>query len=164
DLALSGDWNVWVNQQPVSQEAFMPRRRWSNDTREADVSSLLARGLNEVLVRVRVNQPSDGLLDALHLLGDFGVFHVQSGAPILAERPSVVRWQERHVAGYPYFSGTLRLTRNVVLPGRGLRLRLPDEEMMFAGVVELAINNQSLGVRAWAPFAWDVPPRLVTAD
>jgi hypothetical protein len=35
---------------------------------------------------------------------------------------------------------------------------LPDEELMFAGVAELAIEGRSLGVRAWAPYEWVVPP------
>jgi hypothetical protein len=41
---------------------------------------------------------------------------------------------------------------------RPLRLRFPDSELMFAGVAELSIDGQSLGVRAWAPFAWTLPP------
>jgi hypothetical protein len=52
----------------------------------------------------------------------------------------------------------------VLIPGGAFRLRLPDEELMLAGVVEVAINNQSLGVRAWAPFVWDVPRGVVLAD
>jgi hypothetical protein len=28
---------------------------------------------------------------------------------------------------------------------------------MFAGVAQLAIDGRDLGVRAWAPYVWDVP-------
>jgi hypothetical protein len=164
DLALLGDWQVWVNQRAVPRDAFVPYRRWTLDNREADVTPLLIHGRNEVLVRVRVTEESDGLLDAVYLLGDFGVFQDEAGAPLLGECPSVLRWSERHASGFPYFSGTLRLSRSLSwdLPPGAFRLRLPDDELMFAGVVEVAINGQALGVRAWAPFVWDVPAGLVS--
>jgi hypothetical protein len=47
------------------------------------------------------------------------------------------------------------------VPAGAFRLRLSEDELMFAGVVEVAINGQPLGVRAWAPFVWDVPAGLV---
>ena len=164
DLSLVGDWQVWVNQRVVPRDAFVPYRRWSLDNREADVTPLLTQGRNEVLVRVRVTEDSDGLLDAIYLLGQFGVFQDEAGAPVLGECPSVLRWSERHATGFPYFSGTLRLSRSLSrdVPAGAFRLRLPDHELMFAGVVEVAINGQALGVRAWAPFVWDVPAGLVS--
>jgi hypothetical protein len=163
DLAMAGDWQVWVNQRAVPRDAFAAYRRWTIDNREADISPLLTQGLNEVLVRVRVTNESDGLVDAVYVLGDFAVFHDQTGAAVLRERPSAIQWSARHASGYPYFSGTLRLSRSVSLdaPAGAFRLRLSDEELMFAGVVEVAINGQPLGVRGWAPFVWDVPAGLV---
>ena len=163
DLALAGEWQVWVNQRAVPRDAFVPFRRWTVDNREADLAPLLQQGPNEVLVRVRVSRQSDGLLDAVYVLGDFGVFHDQAGAPVLGEYPAALRWAARHATGYPYFCGTFRLSRSVSLdvPAGAFRLRLSEEELMFAGVVEVAIDGHSLGVRAWAPFVWDVPAGLV---
>ena len=42
-----------------------------------------------------------------------------------------------------------------------VRIRLADQELMFAGVAELAIDGRTLGSRAWAPYAWVVPPGVV---
>ncbi len=193
DGALLGDWALWVNGQQVAPEAFVPRRRWDAGTREAEIAPLLRPGRNEVLVCVRAAEPWHGLVDALYLLGDFGVTHDAAGTPILAERPGHVRWDDVFGAGssrggYPYYAGTLHLARTVDLapsvaatsepearqpgpdlaptvdlapsappPAGDVLVRLPDEALMFAGVVELAINGRSLGARAWAPYAWAVP-------
>jgi hypothetical protein len=92
------------------------------------------------------------------VLGDFGVLH--DGGPVLVEAPTHLRWRNRHATGYPYFSGTLRLSNTISLPASDgpIHMCLPDEELMFAGVAELAIEGRSLGVRAWAPYEWVVPP------
>jgi hypothetical protein len=90
-------------------------------------------------------------------VGDFAVFHDAAGRASIANRPDTVRWTERHTAGYPFFSGSLRLSRTIEVPEGAFRVRLPDEELMFAGVAQLAIDGRDLGVRAWAPYVWDVP-------
>ena len=163
DAALAGDWELWINGHSVARSAFVQRRRWSVDNREADITLLLEFGPNTLRARVRVTESWDGLLDALYLLGDFGVLH--DGSAVLTEAPTQLRWRDRHVAGYPYFSGTLRLSTSVSLPVSGgpIRVRLPDQELMFAGVAELAIDGRTLGVRAWAPYVWVVPPGMVAS-
>jgi hypothetical protein len=84
------------------------------------------------------------------------VFFHASGA-VLDKAPTHLRWRDRHTKGYPYFSGTIRLSRRVSLPAGSSRMCLPDQELMFAGVAELEVNGRSLGVRAWAPYCWRVP-------
>jgi hypothetical protein len=49
-------------------------------------------------------------------------------------------------------------------PAGAFQLRLPDQELMFAGVAELALDGRSIGVRAWAPYVWDVPPPTLRHD
>lgn len=104
------------------------------------------------------------IVDALYLLGTFGVTHRAGGTPVLAKQPARLQWEAlaAGAGGYPCFAGTLRLRRTVVLPAgppseRATRLRLPDRDLMFAGVAELAVNGHALGVRAGAPYAWDAP-------
>jgi hypothetical protein len=164
--ALSGAWALWVNGHPVSREAFTNRRRWDVSNLEAEVAPLLHDGLNEILVSVQLTESWDGLLDAVYLLGDFGVAHDSAGTPVLSERPARVRWGDlvQGRGGYPYYAGTLHLTRaeRLAPDGGGLVIRLPDEQMMFAGIAELAIDGHSLGVRAWAPYAWTVPSATIS--
>jgi len=155
--ALAGDWQIWLNGQPVAE--FLEHRRWSNETREADVAHFLRPGMNELLVRIHVSDPAGGLVDAIYLLGDFGVFLPLGGAPVLDHLPNMLRWAERHDSGYPYYSGSFQLRKRIgrEVPSGAFRLRLPDEDLMFAGVVEAWIDARPLGVRAWAPYAWTVP-------
>ena len=158
ELAMSGDWVLWLNGRMLPPTAFESRRRWTVDNREANIAPLLKLGPNTLRVRVRATESWDGLLGAIYVLGDFGVLH--DGGPVLAEAPTHLRWRSRHATGYPYFSGTLRLSNTISLPASDgpIHMCLPDEELMFAGVAELAIEGRSLGVRAWAPYEWVVPP------
>jgi hypothetical protein len=154
--AMLGEWEIWLNGHAVR---FKHRRRWSVDNLEADVAGLLEMGPNTLLVRVTATQAWDGLVDAVYLLGDFAVLLSQPDRAVLAEPPAQLRWTERHATGYPYFSGTIQLSRQVSIPAAdgALCLRLPDAELMFAGVAQLTIDGHALGVRAWAPYVWDVP-------
>jgi hypothetical protein len=149
DAALSGtDWEISLNESAL---VFQPHRRWSIDNREADIAPLLRFGSNTVRVRIQARESWDGLLDALYMLGDFGVFP----GLIIDKLPTRLRWPDRHTSGFPYFSGTMRLGKTISVHAE--ILRLPDDEMMFAGVAELKLDGQSLGVRAWAPYEWRVP-------
>jgi hypothetical protein len=160
DLSLAGDWTISLNGAAIPRSEFVANRHWDIGNREASVQHLLRVGANELDVEVHVVESWDGLLDALHLLGDFGVYFEDHGQPVLRGPARSLRWSERHTSGYPYYAGTLQLSRALSLPEveRPLRLQLPDSQLMFAGVAELHVNGQSLGVRAWAPFAWTLPP------
>jgi hypothetical protein len=157
EASLSGEWAISLNGTPVTH--FTRRRRWDTGNREADILSLLQVGTNELQVTVNAQESSDGLLDALHMLGDFGVFFDERDRPILRKLPTSIHWSDRHTSGFPNYAGTFQLSRASSLPevARPTRLRLPDAELMFAGVAELRVDGQSLGVRAWAPFAWTLP-------
>jgi hypothetical protein len=157
EASLSGEWRISLNGTSVTR--FTRRRRWDIGNQEADVLPLLRPGTNRLEVEVRAQESWDGLLDALHLLGDFGVFFDQRNCPILRKPLTSLRWSERHTSGYPYYAGTFHLTRAVALTAaeRPSQLRLPDSELMFAGVAELRVDGRSLGVRTWAPFAWTLP-------
>ncbi|HEV2125288.1 MAG TPA: hypothetical protein VGW38_21270, partial [Chloroflexota bacterium] len=105
----------------------------------------------------------------LYLLGDFGVMHDAAGMPVLAGRPAQVSWSalSRSDGGYPYYAGTLHLTRVEALPAdvadANVIIRLPDEQLMFAGVAQLTVNGHALGRRLWAPYAWAAPAGVLRA-
>jgi hypothetical protein len=162
-LALTEHWDLWLNGHAVAQDAFRPRRRWSNDNCEANVTALLQPGQNTLTVRVSATHSWDGLVDAIYLLGEFAVLHDDAGRPVLDKPPEWIRWSERHSAGFPYYSGSFTLRRSLALaaPPGAFRLRLPDDELMYAGVAELTLDGRPLGVRAWAPYVWDVPSGAV---
>lgn len=174
--AFQGKWTIWLNGQPISPGAFRPRVRWDITNREADVRSLLRVGPNRLTVRVDVLEQTDGLVDALYLLGDFGVRFGESGVSVIGEVPQRVRWDHLHADGLPYYAAPLRLTRRITLPVRAegeshaspgapaderVTLSLPDEVLMYLGVAELSVNGRQLGVRPWAPYCWEVPPDVV---
>jgi hypothetical protein len=166
--AFHGEWAVWINDQSVPDDAFQPRVRWDITNREADVRSLLRTGRNQLAVRVTVQEQTDGLVDALYLLGDFGVGIATSGLPTLGSLPRHVRWDHLHADGLPYYAGAIHLTTQVDFPAvqhagpDGLvTVRLPDDALMYLGVAELTLNGHHLGPRTWAPYRWQVPARML---
>jgi hypothetical protein len=157
--ALQGEWALWLNGQPLPATAFRQRFRWDVTNQEVDVRPLLQPGENTVAVRVAVREPTDGLVDALYLLGDFGVRAVAGRAPMLTAAPTEVRWEHLAADGLPYYAGTLHLSKAINLTppaGEAMALRLPDDVLMYAGLAELELNGQRLGLRPWAPYRWPV--------
>ena len=92
-------------------------------------------------------------LPALFVVGDFAVFD-----GILMPRPrGKVRFGSLAANGLGDFTGTATWSAEVVMPnGSGTRLRLATGGRV-AGV---RFAGQDLGIRAWAPFEWDVPAEL----
>ena len=161
--ALQDEWALWLNGQPLPATAFREHFRWDITNREVDVRPLLQPGENTLAVRVAIREPTDGLVDALYLLGDFGVRAVAGRPPVLTAVPTEVRWQHLAADGLPYFAGTLYLSKSVSLAppaGEAAALRLPDDDLMYAGLARLALNGHDLGLRSWAPYRWSV----ATAD
>ena len=165
DASLSGDWEMSLNGTHISRSQFVRKRRWDIGNREIDVEHLLQFGMNVLEVKVQVAESWDGLVDAVHLLGDFGVFFADNGSPVLGEAPETLQWRHRHTQGCPYYAGIFRLSRTLSLPrGHAVQLRIRDTELMFAGLAELSVNGQSLGLRAWVPFAWALPAGIANGD
>jgi hypothetical protein len=168
--ALSGRWALWLNGRAIGREAWADSRRWTVGLLEAEVAPILQPGRNEVLIRVEVAEEWDGLVDAIYLLGDFGLTYDPAGKPVLGERPTTVRWDDlfgpgNRSGGLPHYAGTFQLTRSVQLdpePGE-VTLRFPDEALMFAGVAQLSVDGNALPVRPWAPYAWRVPAGTLQA-
>ncbi|HEY8745588.1 MAG TPA: hypothetical protein VIU62_21065, partial [Chloroflexota bacterium] len=164
--ALQGDWAVWLNGRRIPTAAFQARFRWDVTNQEVDVRPLLQHGENSLAVRVAIREATDGLVDALYLLGDFGVRAAARQVPVLTTVPAEVRWDHLAADGLPYFAGTLQLTKKVLLPAaveEAVALRLPDDVLMYAGLAEVRLNGQDLGLRPWAPYRWQVGTSALTA-
>lgn len=156
--AMQGEWSLWLNGRRIPVESFEPRFRWDVTNREVDVRSLLQPGRNVLSVRVTVREQTDGLVDALYLLGDFGVRVTPGQAPILTALPTAVRWEHFAADGLPYYAGVLQLANNIPLPAIEeaiVAFRLPDDVLMYAGLTELSANGHPLGLRPWAPYRWE---------
>ena len=96
---------------------------------------------------------SNYFLPALFVVGDFVVFN-----GVLSPRPrGKVKAGSLAANGLGDFTGTATWSAEVTVPkGAGIRLRLATGGC----VTRVTFAGRDLGVRAWAPFEWEIPADL----
>ena len=157
---------VYVNGKAAQQVAGEPV--WTEENVWFDVGGLLVEGENHVHVRARTSKYNDPriagiaatthLLQPVVLLGDF----VVEGDERLGPWPGSIRadapWEEQ---GLPHFAGVgvYRLTLRRESQGPTV-LHLPA----CTDAVEVRVNGQSCGVRAWPPYVFDLTEHLRDGD
>jgi len=116
----------------------------------------LKRGVNRLELLFRPESAMDGLLSQLYVEGDFDV-DLAGRTPTLvppAGRDSRDGWQE---AGAPHYMGEGRYEWRENFTAEDLRVAWTLEADRIVDSAELFVNGESAGVRAWAPWRWELP-------
>jgi alpha-L-rhamnosidase len=144
-------WRLSVNGREV--EASPERSPFDAQMRTVEIGGLLEEGTNVVMLTVTVAKPTDGLLDLLKIIGDFGV----EGSLIVAPRRTVEPgpWTEQ---GYPFYSGLGTYRRGFELFDDTGRILLQPE--LADDVVEVVVNGKTAGVRLWPPYEVEITEHL----
>lgn len=126
---------------------------------DAEIKQILVReyltvGRNEIAIAMTVRGPLHGLLDYIKLTGTFAL---EDGA--IAPPKTRLETGVWTAEGYPYFSGTGRLTQTVELPpayceGQVLKLRVRCGK----DVARVFVNGQEAGAMLWEPYEADITP------
>lgn len=165
--SISGAWELTLNGRRYTQSDFQARNVYDNANIVCDVTADLRKGDNVLNIRVQVAHDWDGVTDAIHLLGSFGVCPAEDGVPVLTVPPSSAQTLavRDYVQGYPYYAGVLEYSRTLALPdgpGSGrFALRFPDWDVH--DTAEVWVNGEKLGVRPWSPYVWEGPAALLRA-
>lgn len=165
--AILGDWELLLNGKAYKKDDFTAQRVYDYSNIVCDISSGLKEGHNVLEVWVQVAHDWEGVTDAIHILGAFGVQLQGDGVPAITAPPSTALTlaAPAYYTGYPYYAGTLEFSRTLSLPQR------PDSERFvprFAGwdvhdTVEVLVNGESIGQRPWSPYEWEGPASLLRA-
>ena len=157
DLVVDGfagsEWRLYVNGEAVTADAR--RSPFDSQMKVVEIAPHVRRGTNVVAVRLTLTGPTDGLLDLLKLIGDFGV-RGRDAADVLVGVPRAVAAADWTKQGFPYFSGCGVYRRRVDLPPDVVGKRLVLEAHAGDDVLEVRVNGVSAGVRLWPPYAVDV--------
>ncbi len=153
--AIQGEYQIYINGFKLPSNAFRPTFRFDHANATCSVGQHINKGKNVIAIRVELNSSGDGLVDALYL---FGRFHLKSWRNIY---PRIAPLQDNgpifdlKAQGLPFYAGTVSYTRDIDIKTLPTTARFKiDLEQNLADIVEIAINGQSLGVRAWAPYSW----------
>ncbi|WP_176550385.1 glycosyl hydrolase [Bacillus sp. AFS037270] len=155
--AISGEYRIFINDHLVKdlvQNFFYDHRNLMED-----VQSYLKQGKNVLRIEVKVEHDWDGIVDAIYLAGDFGVFLNNQHQPILNNPPASSTIHQGPYNGYPFYAGTISFSQKIHLD------QLPDTEefiLCFTDLdkhihdcIEVLVNGRSLGVKAWTPYQWE---------
>lgn len=159
DSALTGDWTIYVNDQPVT--GWERSREMDCLNQHAAVGQLLRGGASPLLnvVRVETSGPGRGLHEVLYLYGSFTCqyryghlsYPFVQGTTGSVEAAVLQSWD---VLGYPTFSGTATYRRRFTLASAG------DYVLDLGRVEDLAavsLDGAPVDVLAWEPYRLVLP-------
>lgn len=156
--AISGNYVIEVNQHRLSASDFTPV--WITDYTNigTEIAPYLQVGLNEIRVRVEVTKDDDGIVDPLMLSGAFGVYY-EDDRPVLAPlSESICALLPEPMIGFPHYAGTMSVKRTFecrAVEEKGSdQFELSFTDFRLQDVIEVLVNGQSLGIRAWSPYCW----------
>jgi len=155
--ALIGEWKCYVNGCPVLHEEFRPEPLYDLDNLSAAVAHLLREGANVIAFRFERPPLDGGLLQPIHLIGEFAV-HGRTERH-LGPLPASTIFGKPAESGLPHYSGTITYRRRIAATeiAGATRLML-DTGGPFYDLAEVRLDGRSLGVRAWAPYVWTIAP------
>lgn len=155
DGFAGSDHRLFLNGEEITEGGT--RSRLDAEIREIEVGARLRRGRNTVALRLVVTRRTDGLLDLLKIVGDFGLAGSAEAGYRIGATPShleVGDWTEQ---GFPFFSGTGVYRAEVDVPASyldGGRLLL--EADCGEDVLEVRLNGSEGRVAPWHPYRIDV--------
>ncbi len=147
--AVMGEHRFLLNGAEIPQSSFRPAHVTDFNNTAADILPLAKPGENILEVCCEIEQSWHGVSDPLYLIGDFGV----SDKVKLSAQPAQAVFRPSYTEGFPYYSGTMSFEGTFDSePAEGLvEIRL-DKKVYEC--VEVEVNGESLGVRAFTPYRW----------
>lgn len=158
--AIIGRYTICVNDYELNPEHLQAMNVNDFNNRAADIVHLVHTGINTITVEVNIMNDNGGLTDILYLLGDFSLKKKENGYCIAGQK-TINILNSKPPEGYPFFSGTACYTTEIEIaaqPGMDLCFSLTAD---VYDCVEMIINGNSLGVRAFTPYHFMCPNSLV---
>ena len=158
-----GGHSIVINRRELPASAWKPFRVYDQNNMAADMGGFLKNGLNTVDVFVTATTDWHGLSDPMYLIGDFGVFK-KDGKFMIGSAPAAAAPNAGAVEGYPFYSGKFfyETELGAVNPESYelFTVELPAQYRIYE-CVELSVNGHDLGVRAFSPYVWQGPAKLL---
>lgn len=163
--AISGDYVIYLNGNKMVREDFRQNFVYDHSNIQCPVQQWLKQGRNTLRIEVEVTHDWDGVIDAIYLIGNFGVTFGESDISVVGTQIDGSPLKGGPYKGYPFYAGTLSFKRKVFITNvpsePHLQLTFTDWDPHFHDCAELFVNGVSLGVRAWSPYEWACDPAIL---
>jgi len=154
--AISGRFEMAINGIVITDD-FKNKEFNRELQRACEITSLLVKGENTLSIQVEVEADWNGVVDAIYLMGTFGVRH-EHNQPVLIAPVKESPLHRGPYRGYPYYAGTttFKLRVNLIeIPATDtFEMDFIDWDEHMYECVEVSVNGKSLGVRPWTPYTW----------
>jgi hypothetical protein len=161
--AISGEYQIWINDQAVQD--FKDQFVYDHRNQISNITAMLQKGQNTLRIEVTVQHDFDGIVDALYLLGDFGITFKPDACPMITTTDHMSAIHSGPYPTLPFYSGTtlFKRTENLERVPQSERfiLTLSDLDKNVHDCLEVVVNGSSLGVRAWTPYQWEGPASIL---
>ena len=156
---ITGHFVITVNGHALDNKEFQAVFINDQNNKIQEVARYLKEGENEIAIAVTAEHDWDGIRDPLFLVGDFGV----KGGRITA-LPEKAALRKHYIEGFPYYSGDFTFRKTFAAEeGKEAKLRLSCSDELH-DCIEVIVNGESLGVRAFAPNTWRVRKGLLQKE
>jgi hypothetical protein len=156
--AIGGNYLCYLNGHKITKQDFVPLHEHGFPQQGCEVRQFLKQGINNLVVSIEAQRDDDGLRDPLYLSGHFGVAFSNGGMPMITESPTTGELKSAVQAGYPYFAGTLCLSRDISIDSlpqqKTFTLAFREWDQHIHDCIEVLVNERSLGICCWSPYCW----------
>jgi hypothetical protein len=146
-------YRLFVNGTEINDHG--KRSKLDAEIKEIDIQPYIRKGTNWVVVQLRVQRRTDGILDLLKLVGDFALKKI-NGTYFIVNRQPVIKVGDWTKQGYPFFSGTGIYKTDVNIPASYLGGKIYLEADCGEDVLAVTVNGGDSIIRPWHPYRIDL--------
>jgi len=163
--SIEGTYTIQINGLPLKEDSWEPVFVNDQNNMQQDVTAYIRPGLNAIEIQVLAEHDACGVRDPIYLSGNFGV-REDERCPAVIKMPEEAVYTDHYIKGFPYYSGTLHFEQVFCvadeMAGKMCLLEFDFGNSRY-DCMEVNINQQNIGVRAFTPYQWEVPAGVLTA-
>lgn len=154
---IQEEFEISMNGNIVRMEDFTSTFVNDQNNIICDISNYVIQGTNSIDIKVNITKDSDGIRDLVYLYGEFGIEKDTNQKEYITKMPQMVEFNLDYIKGFPYYSGRFEFETDVTIDDSKKEYLLDfDFENNCHECIEVMINGQNIGVKAYTPYVWEL--------
>ena len=154
ESTIQQSFDMYVNGSKLDSTTFA--KTFVNDIKnvKSPINGLVKVGENELYIEVTAENGWGGIRDNIYISGDFAVTKNPQHGMIITKPTGQAKLTHTYIEGYPYYCGTFSYKTTAHVESTGKHALTLSEKKIY-DCIEVTVNGESAGVRAFAPYTWD---------